>query len=98
VIDNPIYHGGSRQAKPLFDEHRQDLPGKEFGQTRIIDPGNLREDSRFVQAAVCRREMNKEEPLDGRIKAVLTPLAVLLGMALAVFTAAVLSFNRIGVR
>jgi ABC-type transport system involved in multi-copper enzyme maturation permease subunit len=44
------------------------------------------------------RFVYKEEALAGRIKAVLASLVVLLGMALAVFVGAVLSFNRTDAR
>jgi len=41
----------------LPDEKRQDLPGKELSQPRVVDPWDLVEDARLVRASLGHQEM-----------------------------------------
>ncbi len=98
-----LTHSGSRNQihfqgiARVFWEAYEKYRGPKMEEMRRVDPTadlwntavDVRDMPRFVY---------KEEALIGRLKSGLLPLVVLFGMALAVFTAAVLSFNRSDVR
>jgi hypothetical protein len=49
--------GPFRAQQLLADKHRQDLPGEDLGQPRVVDPRDLMEDTRFIRAALGHQEM-----------------------------------------
>jgi len=49
--------GPFRAQQLLADKHRQDLPGEDLGETQVVDPRDLMEDPRLVNAALGRQEM-----------------------------------------
>jgi len=85
TISRAFWDSYEAYMRPKMEEMRRANPTADVWNI----PADVHDMPRFVY---------KEEPLSGRIKGVLVPLAVLFGMALGVFVAAVLSFNRTDAR
>ena len=49
--------GPFRAQQLLADKHRQNLAGKDLGETRVVDPRDLMEDARLVGPALGHQKM-----------------------------------------
>jgi hypothetical protein len=56
--------GPFRAQQLLADKHRQDLAGKDLGETRVVDPRDLMEDARFVGPAFGHQKMEVHVEID----------------------------------
>jgi hypothetical protein len=64
--------GPFRAQQLLADKHRQDLPGEDLRQPRVVEPRDLMEDTPFVRATLGHQEMEvhvKVDPVGSQLKA-----------------------------
>ncbi len=85
TISRAFWDSYREYSRPKMEEMRRANPTVDVSNTAT----DVHDMPRFVY---------KEEPLSGRIKGGLLPLAVLFAMALGIFVAAALSFNRTDAR